>query len=209
MALGATHIRFALDLKKNYQVQDLEKYISGTIYPDSRYVTHIDRNLTHGSNVLLPEFAVDDFRKGWQVHKICDAISYKKWKELFPELIPQKIEDEWVLASATKIIQSMNDLKCFDLQSNLKYLKFAFNPNGEDIDEIKKYNQIMIDLYQGKTETSVEDNYQMWLALGISKEDANLIKIKTEEYLKDADLVKRIESVYDEMVRCYKEVFPQ
>ena len=49
----------------------------------------------------------------------------------------------------------------------------------------------------------------MWLALGISKEDANLIKIKTEEYLKDADLVKRIESVYDEMVRCYKEVFPQ
>lgn len=47
MSLGATHIRFALDLRDRYQVQDIEKYLSGTIYSDSRYVTKIDRNLTH------------------------------------------------------------------------------------------------------------------------------------------------------------------
>ena len=38
MALEATHIRFAYDLKEKYKITDLEKYISGLIYPDSRYI---------------------------------------------------------------------------------------------------------------------------------------------------------------------------
>ncbi len=61
MSLEATHIRFALDLKDKYRVQAIEKYISGTTYPDSRYVTKIDRGLTHNDDILTPGFAKDDF----------------------------------------------------------------------------------------------------------------------------------------------------
>ena len=68
MALEATHIRFALDLKDKYQVKDLEKYISGTIYPDSRYVSEIGRELTHPKDYLDWDiFAVDDFKKGFEI----------------------------------------------------------------------------------------------------------------------------------------------
>ena len=50
MALEATHMRFALDLKNKYQVRNIKKYIVGTIYPDSRYLSGIDRTLTHSEN---------------------------------------------------------------------------------------------------------------------------------------------------------------
>lgn len=78
MSLEATHIRFALDLKDEYKIKDIKKYISGTVYPDSRYITGIDRNLTHYNDILKPEFAKDDFKKGWQVHQICGMIRIMK-----------------------------------------------------------------------------------------------------------------------------------
>ena len=51
MAFTATHIKFALDFKDKYDIKDLSHYLSGAIYPDSRYVTGIDRNLTHNSDL--------------------------------------------------------------------------------------------------------------------------------------------------------------
>lgn len=42
MALEGTHIRFALDVGDKYNIKDLGKYISGTLYPDSRYITGIN-----------------------------------------------------------------------------------------------------------------------------------------------------------------------
>ena len=105
-----------------------------------------------------------------------------------------------------KIIQDMNDMQNFDLQKNLKYLDFAYNPNGEDLSDIRKYNQIMIDLYKNKKITTVEDNYKMWLALGINKEQGDKIKKKTKEFLKDKKLVKKIEAIYDGMIANYKSV---
>lgn len=210
MALEATHIRFALDIKDKYRVQDMEKYISGSVYPDSRYVTGIDRNLTHNKDIMKPEFAKDDFRKGWQAHQICDIVQSKLRLNFLPELFPESgcqwNEDDWVASSAVKIIQDTNDLKCFDLQSNLKYLEYAHNPNGEDLDEIKKYNRIFINMYKGKSETTIEDNIRMWLELGINGELGEKIKIKTEELLRNEELVGRIHSIYKGMIKYYNEV---
>jgi hypothetical protein len=50
MALEATHIRFALDLKDTYGVNDVHAFVSGAVYPDSRYVMGIDRIATHPVN---------------------------------------------------------------------------------------------------------------------------------------------------------------
>ena len=137
MALEATHMQFALDLKDEYQVIDLEKYIVGSIYPDSRYVTGIDRTLTHGEWILADDFTVDDFHKGWQVHQLADNIQTEIIKDYFPKLVPvfakedKMIKDEWTMFSAIKIIQDMNDLQKFDLQQSVKYLEnYVFNPNG-------------------------------------------------------------------------------
>lgn len=208
MALEATHMRFALDLKDEYQAIDLEKYIVGSIYPDSRYVTGIDRTLTHGEWILADDFTVDDFHKGWQVHQLADDIQTEIIKDYFPKLVPvfakedKMIKDEWPMFSAIKIIQDMNDLQKFDLQQSVKCLEnYVFNPNGEDIKKVRKYNQIMIDLYKNKKKTTIEDNYQMWLALGVNRESALNIKKQTEELLNNVEIVKKIEMIYDEMLR--------
>lgn len=41
MALEATHLRFALDLLPKLEVKDINDYLAGSIYPDSRYTTGI------------------------------------------------------------------------------------------------------------------------------------------------------------------------
>ncbi|MCK4554051.1 hypothetical protein KAU19_03750 [Candidatus Parcubacteria bacterium] len=210
MALAATHIRFALDLKDNYKIKDINKYLSGTIYPDSRYITKIDRELTHNNYFLDPEFAKDDFRKGWQAHQICDLIQNQVRFELLPELnIRPKAEwteEIWIIATTTKIIQDIKDMQCFNLQKYLKCLEYVHNPNNEDINDIKKYNQIIIDLYKNKRITSVEDNYQMCLAFGVNKEIGLKVKKRTEEILENKELVKIIESIYGEMLKSYSKV---
>ncbi|MCK5416031.1 hypothetical protein KAI92_01230 [Candidatus Parcubacteria bacterium] len=210
MSLEATHIRFALDLKNKYQVQDIEKYISGTIYPDSHYVTKIDRELTHNDDILNPAFAKDDFKKGWQVHQICDIMQNRMKKRVLPKFFSKKHngydEQRWIISTSMKIIQDMNDMQQFPIQKYLKYLAFSYNPNGENINEIKKYNQIMVDLYKDKKKITVEDNFNMWLALGINEKLGIKIKTKTEELLKDEVLVKKIEHTYIDMLNNYKDI---
>ena len=68
MALQATHIKFALDLQAKYNVKNLEKYISGANYPDSRFLTGVGREKTHDLDSL--ELLDSDFKKGWHNHLI-------------------------------------------------------------------------------------------------------------------------------------------
>ena len=209
MALEATHIRFALDLKDKYQVQNIKKYISGTIYPDSRFITGIDRNLTHNNEILKPKFVTDDFKKGWQVHQICDIAQHFILRKqiLFLNKHPMKDwkENKWVEFTSAKIIQDMADMQKFDIQKIIGFLEYAENPNGEDIKKVKEYNKIMINLYKDKTKTTVEDNYKMWLALGIGNKLCNKVKEKTSKFLKDKKLVQKIESCYQIMLNDYQK----
>ena len=63
MALPATHIRFAAALCERLGVADLPAFFSGTLYPDSRWLTGVDRQRTHGRRHLDPEFPADDFTR--------------------------------------------------------------------------------------------------------------------------------------------------
>ena len=211
MSLEATHIRFALDLKEKYQVRDIEKYISGTIYPDSRYVTKINRELTHNDDILKPEFAKDDFRIGWQVHQICDIMQNIMKNKVLPGPFSKNYngydEHHWINYTAINIIRDMNDMQQFPIQEYLKFLEYAFNPNGENIDDIKKYNQIIIDLYKNKKRTSAEDYYNKLHALGVTEELSVKVKRKTEEFLKDKRLVEKIEHTYIDMIENYNDAF--
>ncbi len=207
MALEATHMRLALDVQEKYQVQDLQKYIVGTIYPDSRYVSGIDRTMTHSEEFLQPEFAKDDFHKGWQVHQLVDTVQTKIIKGYFSEMMPEFIKTgnftsgEWEFFTAVKIVQDMEDMQKFDLQKCVEYLEnYVFNPNGEDIEDVRKYNQIMIDLYKNKKKISIEDGCKMWKALGIDNGNRRRMKNQTEKILENKNMVDKINTIYDEML---------
>lgn len=209
MPLEATHIRFALDLQDKYNVKNINQYMSGAIYPDSRYVTGIDKKLTHDDKFLLPEFAIDDFRKGWQVHQICDLVYNYVQKKLFPELFPRSYDlynkQDWIASTALKIILDIDDAQAFDIQKSLEFLDYAQNPNGEDISSIENYNKTMVGLYKDKKITTVEENIK-WLTLGPSAELKDRVRVKAEEFLTDQAILVRVKSIYEEMIKSYLEV---
>ena len=206
MALEATHMRFALDVKDNFTINDIAKYIQGTIYPDSRYVSGVNRNLTHNNNVLKPEFVTNDFNAGWHIHQLCDKIQRKIFYDNIPGFdkfpIDKYQEDWWVASTAAKIIADMKDAQSFDIQSTLKYLNSETCPNGENISSIQKYNQITIGLYKGKIVPSVEDYIIMWNELGVSEELCDKLRKMTEQFINDG-LSGIIWSCYAKMVNSF------
>lgn len=210
MSLKATHIRFALDLMSGYDVKEKEKYISGCVYPDSRYITGIDRMLTHNDDILNSEFAKDDFRKGWQAHQICDMAHNCAFRQNIPMLDRHDKEsgyneERFVEFSAVKVVQDINDMQCFNLQECLEYLEYVHNPNGEDLEKIRSYNKIVADLYKNKKQTTFHDNYVMWRDLGIGENLAKKIMRKAEEFAKNKVLKKQIESCYEAALNIGKE----
>ncbi len=112
-----------------------------------------------------------------------------------------------VTSTAIKIIQDMNDMQQFPIQKNLKYLNYLHNPNGENINKIKKYNQIIINLYKDKKKTSTRDYLKLWLALGVDKKIGIEINTKTKEFLKNKKLVKKIENSFSNIIENYKDAF--
>ncbi|MBI5621839.1 hypothetical protein HY933_03185 [Candidatus Falkowbacteria bacterium] len=111
MALACTHIRFALDLQEQLAITDLPQYLSGTIYPDSRFVSRIARDLTHGQKFLQPDWwRDDDFKTGWMVHLLADKGQLNAMEQLFPSILTldrSQGSDWWVLITAKKIIQDI------------------------------------------------------------------------------------------------------
>lgn len=152
MPLEATHIRFALDIIGRYEIEDMAQYISGAIYPDSRYVSRIERALTHNGDLLRPAFADTDFKKGWQAHFLCDVLHDKVKKTVLTDLsfAESHEENSWVISTAIKLVADIDDMQRFDLQACLPALDFSLNPNGEDLGRVTLYNQGMKSLYAGK-----------------------------------------------------------
>jgi hypothetical protein len=73
MPLSASHIKFALDQVDYFKPDDLGKYLEGAIYPDSRYLSGLERSKTHSHDFWLEEFwRDDDFKKGWASHNLSD-----------------------------------------------------------------------------------------------------------------------------------------
>jgi hypothetical protein len=207
MALAATHMRFALDLKDEYRVRDVKKYIAGTIYPDSRYVTGLDRGLTHGEDILEPAFARDDFRKGWQVHELCDMVQYFVFLKTIPLLARHPFrewpEDRWLDFTAAKTVQDMGDAKKCDLAAYLPCLEYVANPNGEDIEGVRKFNRAVIIRYRGNDAISTASIEGFWDGLGLDRELGAKLRRRTEEFLADKDLTAIIGTVYDKMIAAH------
>lgn len=211
MALQATHIKFALDLKNRYPVKNLEKYISGANYPDSRYLTGISRKLTHDLDSL--PISNDDFQNGWHNHLVCDLVQGEAMDKLLPdEFNANKNEivqgsDFWLRRTAIKIIQEIQIFESFDIQSYLLALNYVENPNNENIELVRKSNQIIQNVYHNKKSISIEDTLNIWCGLIMSEAIIDKIKKETERLLRNKEIVKIIKSIYEQMLILSKKYY--
>lgn len=200
MALAATHLRFALDLADRYPVVSLKRYIAGTIYPDSRWLTGQDRNATHGSHTLQKEFPTTDYTFGWHVHCICDHVQARRYADLFPGLTGMDREHRWILLSAAKMVQDLNDLQRFDVNTALSFLEYAENPENEVIAQVQKFNTIIQETYSGRDAHDPPDYHRLWVQVGLTAEMAAKLVAAADNIRADASLVASIEAVYPRMV---------
>jgi len=202
MSLEATHIRFALDIIGKYEIKDRAQYLSGAVYPDSRYITKIDRDLTHNAMVLEPSFADTDFKKGWQSHYLCDVIYDKVKRAALPGLtfLTADGEDDWVLSTAVKLVQDIDDMARFNLQGCLPALDFAANPNGEDLAKVMSYNQAIREVYLDKRACNIGDYRKIFEKFGISRELTTKILEQAKVLNDDQDSLARIRSIYGLMM---------
>jgi len=211
MALEATHIRFAIELKDKLQVEDTARYIAGTLYPDSRYKTALPRKFTHP-----PDFKdwnllnADDFKKGWFVHLLCDQIQAGIFNKKFPQFfLTGKIElgnDGWIALTAVKVLQDLEDIKKFDVKPYLPNLASIENRNNEKRELLVKFYKNVIDTYANPSKLTLE-NYRMKLAqLGIGEDLAAKVQKKAEQLSNDKGITKSVRAVYAEMMKKFGQM---
>jgi hypothetical protein len=202
MALAATHIRLALDMAARYPVNHFPQFISGTIYPDSRWLTGINRNLTHGDRFLQKDFVKNDFTYGWHVHCMVDHVQARLYKTLFPDAEAMDRQQRWILLSAAKVIQDRHDLDKFDLQGGITLLSYAEAPAGEDIQLVRAFNRIIRETYKDRDKDHLPDYYNLWTGVGLEGIVAGKVMAQVKTLLSDTELVSKIESTYAQMVAC-------
>ncbi|HAV11745.1 MAG TPA: hypothetical protein DCX32_04385 [Candidatus Moranbacteria bacterium] len=206
MALEGTHIKFALAVKDKLGIKDMRQYLSGTIYPDSRYIAKTARNLTHAKEFLEKGFAADDFKKGWQVHLFCDEIQ----KDLAAKLINplgkeiSQYDDLWISLTAVKILQEMRDLEGFQIRKYLKYLKAGDLPNGEDISDMERYYGFVRKFYDREEAPALDDYEKLWDFFGIPARMGREVTLRCEKFQKDPAMAEKISDIHQESVRIFK-----
>jgi hypothetical protein len=201
MALEASHIRLALDIQDLLGVENIDAYVSGSIYPDSRYVTGIDRIATHPEdyrNDLV--FQASDFNKGWYAHLLADEMQQAAMKEILPVTQTGTGLESWIKRSAIKILQDIDDASKFDLAKYLQCLKHIENPNGEDIAKMKEYQDIFPWMYADLMKYNEDIALQMWLKFGVGEENVEKMRITVETYSKDGDIMQGVRGLYGVML---------
>jgi hypothetical protein len=139
LALPATHIRFAVSVADRLPVADMGAYLSGTVYPDSRWLTGVDRKQTHARRFLDPAFPSDAFTLGWHIHCVCDRIQGALYDQLLDGLALLDADARWIRISAAKVVQDMQDAALAELDKRLPLIVRAQTPNSESKDQVDAY----------------------------------------------------------------------
>lgn len=206
MSLQVTHIRFAKDLSDMLSISDLDMFISGTVYPDTRYITGIDRAKTHDAELMRKFHSADEFVRGMAAHYLCDELTNEirdEWFEIEGEHIWGG--DYWITSTAMKIIQNLKDFKGLNVHEALSHLTIISPRNGESPDLIRKFFDVLKKVYSVKQEITIEDEMKIWSILGLDNDRFHAVYEKTKEFQKNAELVQRIEDVYDESIARAKQ----
>ena len=202
MAFEMTHMRFAMDLAPHLGIDDIPAYLAGSIYPDSRYVTGISRNLTHGEDVPSDPSAtgLDDFRKGWAVHVLYDRLALQKYKGLspWPENRIVGFGQEWVFTT--------EDLASFDSGTVTHELLEAIVPptpiDQENPELLAEYYTDIKALFAERP--TLEDYRHVLQGWKIEPSVIDQLMAKTAEFLDDKSMVEKISRIYDGILDEYR-----
>ena len=203
MALPATHIKFALDLATHCDVQDTGKYILGTLYPDSQYITGIDASSMHYSGLIAYVISDDDFMNGWAVHFLCDEtqrIAFKKYNEEYADLLAADRVQAEILANALKIVQEFHTLQGFHVLKYVGAIDQVEARSNEQIELVQKYYRDIAELYSQKGQMEIDDFVTLYADWGASLEDQNQIRDLAKRLETDAAVQKSMQQIYEEMI---------
>lgn len=209
MALEATHTRFALEIKEDLKARDLPKYLSGVIYPDSRYVTGIDREATHNKKYSAKNFAKDDFHKGWHAHVLYDIIQGEVIDRLFPQMAYYKSNDfvTWQIErNAIITVQDKLDLEAYPFKDHLRSITYYHNPNDEDLRLVKEYYDIVKAIYLNR-EMNFDDYREIWLRIGGDRDITPIFSKKAEEYFQAEETRNKIKKIFPQSLKLYKDSY--
>lgn len=202
MAMEATHVLFARDLQKDLSIEDPVAFFTGCIYPDSRYVTRVSRDLTHGIGTPQDPFAkgLSDFEKGWATHFLYDRLEGRRMRELL-EGDPDTSREALISMTAMKLLE---DQQSYDRLGNeaeriFKTMRIDVSPKGENVDAIRAYIEMNTELYARRPEL---DDYRRFFQKFIPLPEYGEQVIREAQRLSDRAEVKRaILAIYDESLK--------
>jgi len=200
MAMPGTHLRFAVTLADKLAIKDLSAYLSGTLYPDSRWTTGVERKMTHDPRFLDPDFPTDDFTLGWHLHCLCDQIQQDLLGRFLAKLTGLSSDEQWIRMSAAKVVQDMNDAKNGELENYLSLLVCCQTPFGESCEEIESFFGSVQRAYGGKKSPSWIDYARLWLDIELAPERVHRIEQQVDQLLMDEKRLPGIRGVFDQMI---------
>lgn len=207
MALTATHLRFALEMKDEIGVQNLEQYLSGTMYPDSRYFTGVAREVTHGATLFAAGLATaDDFRKGWAMHLACDLAQAEAMKALFPEEWEKNdtMPDRWIFRTALKVLQDIDDAGKFDADHFVRLMTWYASPFGHETSEqLESYYGFYRELYASGAVT-IEDELAAWRKVGMDADMLERVKEKSYQLKENPSNASRVSQLFAQSLESYR-----
>ncbi len=210
MSLEATHLRFALEIKADLGVLDLEKYASGAVYPDTRYLSGLGRGLTHDLGYFEGKKGLSDFEKGWLAHIIGDRVFREVVEEKFGDLVLfEEFEERWPVVTAIKIIQDIEDFLRFDIQGVLPCLDYYELHFRENERKVIEYNHVIQTMYGGKTKLTVEDCLLLWEKLGMTRGELVRLRKKLIELYEEEGLVGKIQGNFGDGMELYEEKYKE
>ncbi|MCB9798143.1 hypothetical protein H6758_00275 [Candidatus Nomurabacteria bacterium] len=213
MSLDATHIRFALDHKEHLGAKDISEYLSGTVYPDSRYVSGIKREQTH-SAVLEKKLqhSSDDFERGWFIHLLCDKVfniaRTQKYLRVFDGVSKESnIIEWWHRSSALKLVQDLHNVRFVDTEMFSTWLVSKKNPCNEPANSIEIHQKSIADMYANVSYTQITpENYRYLFAVrNIDELSIKTIIDYSQEFLKDTYIAGSQEELYAHAIKLAQE----
>ncbi len=196
MSIDASHIRFALDLKEDLNIKNLNKYLAGSVYPDSRHITKIDRNLTHNNDLIDDYFVGDnDFRKGWIAHLMVDNVQHEHMFKDFPDLPEKFTEEWWIHITAIKVVADMDDFSKIEMEEDLTFEGFEIS-NGERERSLKSYYTLIKGVFNDHEKLSFKEEYYKLMSLDVAGDLSDKLIYQAKKYSEDEKSLKKIYELY-------------
>lgn len=202
--MQATHIRFALRLAQDLEIESMGRYLAGAIYPDSRYVTGVPRHITHPYDTHLDPHkdGFSDFEKGWSTHLLYDSLQGRHLKDIFDidKIVGQN--EDWIKITAAKFLEE-------EISVQQHEVIYAFSnihpPTHEDIGEhdVTHWYDLQKAFYSAGP-TSLEDFHDLVKhSPGFPKNDIFTV---AKELQQNAEMHETIIGIYDKVVNEYERL---